>query len=45
MGCVIKCMVYYREAFWERKGMYVGKVKDLGAPCYANFEALLSIRE
>ncbi|NXF85388.1 AOFA oxidase, partial [Eubucco bourcierii] len=20
MGCVIKCMVYYKEAFWERKG-------------------------
>lgn len=22
MGCVIKCMVYYREAFWEKKGMW-----------------------
>lgn len=22
MGCVIKCMMYYREAFWERKGMW-----------------------
>ncbi|PKU45344.1 amine oxidase [Limosa lapponica baueri] len=25
MGCVIKCMMYYREAFWERKG-YCGSL-------------------
>lgn len=29
MGCVIKCMVYYKEAFWERKGMW-GKWRTQG---------------
>ncbi|XP_075030028.1 amine oxidase [flavin-containing] A-like [Calonectris borealis] len=33
MGCVIKCMVYYREAFWERKG-YCGSfiIEDEESP-------------
>ncbi|NXI56479.1 AOFA oxidase, partial [Chloroceryle aenea] len=33
MGCVIKCMVYYREAFWEKKG-YCGSfiIEDEESP-------------
>lgn len=39
MGSVIKCMMYYREAFWRRKGRW-GEQRTW--ELCANFDTLLS---